>query len=95
MTREGLKANYKKQAWELIAQLTKMKAELEKPLYGLFVTVELLKTMDSREARIEDESDMELQDILGKMNYLVENMFEPNEDYALLLEDIEDIEEGE
>ena len=95
MTREGLIANYKKQAWELIAQLAKMKLELEKPLYGLFVTVELLKTMDSREARIEYESDMELQGILGKINYLVENMFEPNEDYALLLEDTEDIEEGE
>lgn len=92
MTREGLKANYKKQVRELIAQLTKMKAELEKPLYELFVTVELLKTMDSREARIEDKSDMELQDILAKINYLVENMFEPNEDYAL---EMEEDEEGE
>ena len=58
MTREGLKAIYKKQASELTAQLTEMKTELEKPLYSL----------------------MELQDILAKMNYLVENMIEPNED---------------
>lgn len=58
MTREGLKAIYKKQASELIAELTEMKAELEKPLY----------------------SRMELQDILAKMNYLVENMIEPTED---------------
>ena len=58
MTREGLKAIYKKQAGELIAELTEMKAELEKPLYSL----------------------MELQDILAKMNYLVENMIEPTED---------------
>ena len=58
MTREGLKAIYKKQASELIAELTEMKAELEKPLYSL----------------------MELQDILAKMNYLVENMIEPSED---------------
>lgn len=57
MTREGLKEIYKKQASELIAELTEMKAELEKPLYSL----------------------MELQDILAKMNYLVENMIEPNE----------------
>lgn len=90
MTRAGLKENYKKQARELIVQLTEMKAELKEPLYNLWVTIQLLNEMTTEQDTIDDKQDAELPEIRSQLDYLVEYMFEPDVETALKMEEWEE-----
>ena len=93
MTREGLKENYKKQARTLIAFLKEIKAELQEPLYNLWVSVELINEMTTEQDEVNDSWDMELQGIWQELEDLTEHMFDPDMETALNREELEEWEE--
>ena len=87
MTRAELKMNYKKQARALIARLEEVKEELKEPLYNLWVTNQLIKDISTEQDIINDRQDRELPEIKDRLEYLVDSLFEPDEETALKMEE--------